>query len=290
MPYTPWMQGAWARLMLAIAGGTALAALVGCAGAGVGIGHSQSPVSRQTMTSSAAGRDIVTASDETEGRRRARIRLELAGAYFGRGQLSTALDEVKQAIALDGSMSPAFELRALIYSAMNESGLSEESFRRAIQLDERNGSAMHNYAWFLCQKQQYAQADAYFARAIELPMTVSIPRALMARGVCQMRAGLLPAAQDSLKRSYDIDPGNPVTAFNLAWVFYQTGDLDRARFYIRRVNNMPEQANAESLWLGIRIEHKLNNQQAKDELATQLRSRFPNARETTALELGRFDE
>ena len=60
MPYTPWMQGAWARLMLAIAGGTALAALVGCAGAGVGIGHSQSPVSRQTMTSSAAGRDIVT--------------------------------------------------------------------------------------------------------------------------------------------------------------------------------------------------------------------------------------
>lgn len=289
MPYTRWSFGRWALGGL-MAGSVAV--LVGCAGAaGGGLGGAaQSPVSRQPMTGSAAGRDIVTASDETEVRRRAKLRLELAAAYFGRGQLTTALDEVKQAIALDDSMSAAFEMRGLIYGAMNEPTLAEDSYKRAMQLDPRNGSVLHNYAWFLCQRQQFAAADAYFARAAELPMTVSTPRTLMARGVCQMQAGLLPQAEASLKRSYEIDPSNPVTAFNLALLFYRTGDLDRARFYIRRINNRPEQANAESLWLGIRIEHKLNNMAAQDELATQLRSRFPNARETTALELGRFDE
>ena len=288
MPFTPWMQGGWTRLALAMAG---LAMLLGAAGcAGTGSGQAQSPVSRQAMTTSAAGRDIVTASDETEMRRRARIRLELAGAYFGRGQITTALDEVKQAIALDGGMSDAYELRGLIYVAMNEPALAEESYRRAIQLDARNGSVLHNYAWFLCQRQQYAEADTYFARAVELPMSVAVPRTLMARGVCQMQAGLLPQAQASLKRSYELEPGNPVTAFNLAFLFYSMGDAGAARFYIRRVNNLPEQANAESLWLGIRIEHKLGNLSAQDELASQLRSRFPNTRETTALDLGRFDE
>ena len=289
MPYTPWMQGRWSRFALAIVAWAMLSMMAGCVSTSTVV-ETQSPASRKTMTNSAAGRDIITASDETEARRRARIRLELAGAYLGRGQLTTALDEVKQAIALDGNISAAYELRGLIYVALSEPSLAEESYRRAIQLDARNGSALHNYAWFLCQRQQYAEADAYFARAIELPLTVAVPRALMARGVCQMQAGLLPEAQASLKRSYELEPGNPVTAFNLALLFYRTGDADRARFYIRRVNNLPEQANAESLWLGIRIERKLGNQSAQDDLATQLRSRFPNARETTALDLGRFDD
>ena len=289
MPYTPWMQGRWPRFALAIVTWAMLSMMAGCVSTSTVV-ETQSPASRKTMTNSAAGRDIITASDETEARRRARIRLELAGAYLGRGQLTTALDEVKQAIALDGNISAAYELRGLIYVALSEPSLAEESYRRAIQLDARNGSALHNYAWFLCQRQQYAEADAYFARAIELPLTVAVPRALMARGVCQMQAGLLPEAQASLKRSYELEPGNPVTAFNLALLFYRTGDADRARFYIRRVNNLPEQANAESLWLGIRIERKLGNQSAQDDLATQLRSRFPNARETTALDLGRFDD
>jgi type IV pilus assembly protein PilF len=68
------------------------------------------------------------------------------------------------------------------------------------------------------------------------------------------------------------------------------GEAQRARFYIRRVNNVPEQANAESLWLGIRIENKLGNVSERDELASALRSRFGSSREATALELGRFDE
>jgi type IV pilus assembly protein PilF len=239
---------------------------------------------------SAAGSDISTASDETPARRRARIRLELAGAYFGRGQLSTALDEVKQAITLDGNYSEAYEMRGLIYDALNEPRFAEESFRRALQINSRNGSAAHNLAWFLCRRQDYARADEFFQRAADFPGTIALSKTLMARGVCQLQAGSLGNAEKYLARSHELDPSNPAVSFNMALVLYRMKEYERARFYARRVNNISERASAASLWLGARIEHKLNNLAGRDELAIQLRNRFGSSREVTALELGRFDE
>ena len=241
-------------------------------------------------TVSRTGRDLTTASDETEGRRRARVRLELAGAYSGQGQYTTALDEVKQALALDNAFVDAFELRGLIYDALSEPSLSDDSFKRALQLDERNGSVLHNYAWSLCRRQQYAVADAYFARAADLPLTVGTPKALLARGVCQTQAGLLPEAEKTLIRAYELTPSNPAMAYNLALVLYKRGEYERARFYARRLNAVPDQVNPESLWLALRIEHKMSDTQGRDDLAHQLRSRFSTSQEVNQLELGRYDD
>lgn len=238
----------------------------------------------------AAGRDIATQSDETEQRRRARIRLELAAAYYARGDLKTALDEVKQVLAQDDSFSDAMELRGLIYDLMGEPALAEDSFRRAAQMDPRNGSVLHNHGWYLCRNQRYAEADALFDRALNLPSSVPQAKTMLVKGVCQMRNGRMAEAEKTLARAYELDPSNPAAAFNLARSLHANGKFERARFYVRRVNNVPEQANPESLWLGIRIEQKLHNTAERDELATLLRSKFPNSREATALELGRFDD
>ena len=73
-------------------------------------------------------RDRVTASDEPEAQKRARARMELASAYYSRGQMTTALDQVKLAIAADPLYGEAFNLRGLIYSNLGEKTLAEESF------------------------------------------------------------------------------------------------------------------------------------------------------------------
>ena len=48
-------------------------------------------------------REIRTPSDQTDAERRARVRLELAGLYLGRGQNDTALDEVTQRAGKKGA-------------------------------------------------------------------------------------------------------------------------------------------------------------------------------------------
>ena len=118
----------------------------------------------------ASGRsEIMTESDETDGRRRARIRLELAANYFQQGQTNVALDELKQALAADPTFAEAHNLRGLVYMRLNDNVMADDSFRRALALNPRDGDVMHNYGWLLCQQAKYSESSAMFARAVATP-------------------------------------------------------------------------------------------------------------------------
>ena len=232
----------------------------------------------------------MTASDETRAEKSARIRVELAGAYFSQGQYTTALDEVKRALAADPNNLGAYNLRGLIYGALAEPALAEDSFRRALQIAPDNGDTHHNYGWYLCGAARYAEAFAQFGAALASPRYLEPAKTWQAQGLCHARAGDLAAAEQSLQNSFRLDSSNPGTAFNLAELSLRRGDLDRAGFYIGRVNAVPEQMTAPSLWLAVRIEHKRGNQAAQAELGAQLRRRFPQSPQAAAFERGQFDE
>jgi type IV pilus assembly protein PilF len=66
--------------------------------------------------------------------------------------------------------------------------------------------------------------------------------------------------------------------------------VERARFYIRRVNAVPNFVSAQTLWLAARIENKIGNALGAADFSEQLRNRFPQSPEATALAEGRFNE
>jgi type IV pilus assembly protein PilF len=235
-------------------------------------------------------KDMVTASDESAARKRARVRLELAGAYFARGQHTTALDEVKQALQVDPNLGEAYNLRGLIYAAMGDTTFAEDSFNRALQINPRDGDTMHNLAWYYCQNRRFEDAARLFNRALELPQYASAVRTLLARGVCEARAGRWPQAEATLTRAYEFEPNSAVIAVNLAEVLLRQGGYERARFYIKRVNAVAAQSTAQTLWLAARIEMKLGNREGANEYGLQLRNRFPQSRESSAFDRGQFDE
>jgi type IV pilus assembly protein PilF len=235
-------------------------------------------------------REIRTASDQSEADKRARVRLELAAAYFSRGQYETALDEIKLAMAQKGNMPEAFNLRGLVYSALGEPRLAEQSFLRALQLDARDADTLHNYGWFLCQQGRFPEADTQFQRAVAQPQYRDAGRTFTAQGVCQARAGRDVDAIRTLSRAYELDPSNPSAAFALSEVLLRQGETERARFYIQRVNSVPEQSNAQTLWLAARIEQRLGNTAGAQVLGRQLRDRFPKSPEALLFEQGRLNE
>jgi type IV pilus assembly protein PilF len=233
--------------------------------------------------------ELVTDSDEPDVRRRAKIRLQLAVGYFEQGQTTIALDEIKQALVTDPSFAEAFNLRGLIYMRLNDMRLADESFRRAMSLSPNDANVLHNYGWMLCQQTRYPEAVQTFTRAIANPTYGGRAKTWMTQGLCQVRAGQLVEAEHSLGKSYELDAGNPITGYNLALLLYGRNELTRSQFYIRRLNNS-ELANAESLWLGIKVEQRLSNRDAVQQLAGQLRKRFGQSREHLAFERGAFDE
>jgi type IV pilus assembly protein PilF len=240
-------------------------------------------------TTTTGNRDARQVS-EPDTVRVARTRLELAGLYLARGQLAVALEEVKRVLAAKPDMPEALSLSGLIYSAMGDAGLAEENFQRALQLAPRDPDTMHNYGWFLCQQRRWADADAQFNAAVAQPQYRDAVRSLLAQGVCQARAGRWPDAERTLSRSFELDPANPQTAYNLSDVLLHRGELQRARFYIGRINSQPELANAQSLWLAARIERRLGNVQGVQDLGRKLQERFPESNEVLLFERGRFDE
>lgn len=267
---------------------------VGLAGVAVALLLSGCVNTRTTTTSladnsSSKGNEIITESDESSRQRRARLRMELASGYFEQGQTTVALDEIKQALIADPNNADAYNLRGLVYMRLDDAAMAEDSFRRAIAISPRDANARHNYGWLLCQQNRFGDAAAQFTEALALPSYADRAKTLMTQGVCELKAGQRAQAERSLMQAYEIDAGNPVVGFNLASVLAQREEWSRAQFYIRRVNNSAA-ASAETLWLGIRIERKLNNREAAAQLGGQLQRRFPQSREATAYERGNFND
>jgi type IV pilus assembly protein PilF len=256
-----------------------LALLLGaCAsqGQGAGTGAGQQP-------------NIVTESDEPETRKRARIRLELASGYFEQGQTTVALDEIKQSLAADPSYADAYNLRGLVFMRLGDMRQAEDSFRRAVSLNSRDPNTLHNLGWLMCQQARYAEANTAFTQAMSSPTYGDQAKTLMTQGICQARAGQLQDAERNLARSYELDAGNPITAYNLANLLFRRGDFSKAQFYLRRLNN-GEFSNAETLWLGIKVERRLSDQAAMTQLGDQLKKRFAQSKEAAAFNRGAFDE
>lgn len=212
------------RLVAAGFGGVAVAFLLaGC------VNTRTTTTSLADTSSSSKGAEIVTESDESSRQRRARLRMELASGYFEQGQTTVALDEIKQALAADPNNADAYNLRGLVYMRLEDAGLAEDSFRRAIAINPRDPNVRHNYGWLLCQQNRYGDATQQFTEALAVPSYTDHAKTLMTQGVCQLRAGQRAEAERSLMKAYEIDAGNPVVGFNLASRCWRSAKNGRVR-------------------------------------------------------------
>ncbi len=233
--------------------------------------------------------EMITDSDESTERKRARNRTDLASGYLELGKPTIALDEIKQAIIADPTYVEAYSVRGLIYMRLNDFAVAEESFTKALSISPRNSSVLHNLGWLKCNQGAFPQAFEFLSQALADPLYGERAKTYRILGLCQERAGMLRDAESSLIRSYEYDASNPITGYNLANVLFKQKEYVRAQFYIRRLNNS-DLANAESLWLGIRTEQRLSNLTASAQLGAQLEKRFPQSPETAQYRRGAFNE
>ena len=232
--------------------------------------------------SGAVGAELRTASDQSEAERRARVRLELASAYFSQGQLTTALDELKQALSTYPELADGWNLRGLIYASLRQFETAQHSFERAVALAPHDGAILHNQGWFLCQRERYTQAQAALGQALQQALYTDHAKTRLAQGVCLAMAGQEEQAIGLLSQAFERDPSQPALAVNLAHLLARQGRFEQAAVYIRRVNEQAAWLNAQSLWLGAQVEHGLGDRRAADDLLQRLRRQFPNAPQSWA--------
>jgi len=252
--------------------------------------RSNAPAAPRPDVSASTGPSFAGAPQtETEQRRRAWIRLELASGYYQQGNYNQALDELRQALAVDGSFAQAYGMLGLVYMDIGDRPRAEESFQRALRIAPEDSELLNNYGWYLCQTDRPRESIAQFQAALKNPLYATPARPLHNAGICSVRAGDLNAAEGYFNRSFQIDPRNPVAMYQLGELYLKRGDLDRARFHSQRLlQSYP--ATAETLWLAIRVDRKGGDRDSLASLSAQLRRQFPASREANLLQRGAFGD
>jgi type IV pilus assembly protein PilF len=223
-----------------------------------------------------------------DARHRARVHTELAAAYYERGNLGVALEELRIAAAADPRYATAQGLFGVVYMELREPKLAEESFKRALDLAPNDADINHNYGWFLCQTKRETDSIKYFLQAVRDPLYPMPWRSYTAAGVCTLRVNNLKDAEEFFQRALRLEPDEPAALLNLGQIRYKQGNMDDARKLVARHNRLGA-TSAESLWLALRIERRLGERVAEQNLANQLRRRYPGSPEFQALQRGQFD-
>lgn len=229
------------------------------------------------------------AQGESDTRRRAQIRLELATGYYQQGSYAQALEELRSAVSIDPSNPQAYGLTGLVYMDLGDRTRAEESFQRALRLAPEDPELLNNYGWFLCQTDRPREAIAQFQAALRDPLYATPARPLHNAGICSLRAGDAAGAEAYFQRSFQIDPRNPVAMYHLGEIYLKRGDVERARFMSQRLlQSYPP--SAETLWLGIRADRLAGDRDGAASLSAQLRRQFPASREANLLQRGAFGD
>lgn len=223
-----------------------------------------------------------------DARSRARVHTDLAAAYYGRGNMGVALEELRIATAADPEYAPAHSMLGQVYTELRENQLAEQSFERALKLAPGDADINHNYGWFLCQTQREPESIKYFLAAIRNPLYAAPARSYSAAGVCSLRGKNAKDAEDFFQRALRLEPDDPVALLQLGEIRYRQGRMDEARRLVAHHNKLVA-PSAESLWLALRIERRMGQRVAEQSFANQLRRRFPGSPEYQALQKGKFD-
>lgn len=261
-------------------GAALLVGVAGCATTG-GEGGGGSVVDARSV--------VPKAEVDTEERRRARIRLELAAGYYQQRNYSVALDELRQALTIDPDYGAAYGMLGLVYMDLNENELADQSFRKALTLMPTNPELNNNYGWFLCRTGRQAESLPYFEKAASDPLYQTPARPLYAAGICMRQMKDDEKALAYLHRAFQIEPGDAVTLYNLADIYLMRRDGERAHFYSQRLLRT-YQPTAQMLWQGLRIARLRGDSVEFESLASQLRRGFPTSPEANLLAQERFGD
>ncbi len=207
--------------------------------------------------------------------------VEAARGYLQQGNYDAAKRHLKTALQIDDNSADVHESLAQVFWRTGEIEQANDEFRRSISLDSsaNNSRIRNNYAAFLYSQQRYREAEEQLLKVTTDLMYDQRPDAFINLGRVQLKLKNYTAAKETLERALLMKRDNTEAVFELAEVYYQLGDYSKAQqFYGAYRKQVPTQS-AESLWLGIRIAQKFNENDTVASYALALKNLFPRSAE-----------
>ncbi len=227
-------------------------------------------------------------SKENDRIKLADINTQLAIAYMQDGDNELALRKLESALESNPKSVNAHNALALLYNNIGEYPQAEENYRKALALDARNITALNNYGRFLCQQKRYEEGQSRFKEAMDNPLNPTPENAMANAGTCAMQSGDTVRAEDLFRSALQRSSRLPPALLSMAQLSLDQQNPLQARAYYQRYTEVSPQS-PRTLWLGMRIEQALGNQDGVASYALQLKNRFPDSPEYGQYQRGELE-
>lgn len=215
--------------------------------------------------------------------RAAEINVQLGLEYFKQGDLEQALKKLERGLRQDPDLPSAHHAMALLKQRLGQAAEAEKHFRRAIKLEPRYSEAQNNYGVFLYSGGRYREAEEHFLEAVENPLYSTPELAYENAGRAAQQLPALDKAEEYYRKALEREPKLPQSLYRMAEINFKRGDYQQAQAYLQRYRAVARHT-PQSLWLGIKIERKLGNEDAVSSYALLLRQNFPDSQEARLLQ------
>jgi type IV pilus assembly protein PilF len=212
----------------------------------------------------------------------ARPNLSLGIEYMNRGEYEKSLEKLDRARSADPGYPGIYNAYGLLYQLLERNSDAEKHFKKALKLNANDSDTMNNYGRFLCQTGRSEEAELIFLKAAKNPLYATPEIAITNAGTCAFRNNRPVNAEEYFRRALDINSQIPTALLQMSQLSYDKSNYLSARAYLQRYLAVSRH-NPSSLWLGIRIERELGDNDALSSYILSLKNNFPNSREADLL-------
>jgi type IV pilus assembly protein PilF len=240
---------------------------------------------------------LLTACNSTGGTRpeyvapdpkAAEINMRLGLNYLQRGDYAVALEKLQKALKQNPNLPSAHNTIALLYQRLGEDEKAEAHFQEAVDRAPDYSEAQNNFGVFLCSHGRYEAAEKRFLKAVENPLYETPELAYENAGLCAARDENKDKAERYFRQALQINPTLSKSLLKMAELSYEQQNYLQARGYIQRYQTAANWT-PQALLLAIKIENKLDDQDAVSSYTLVLRSRFPDSDELQIVNQGLTD-
>jgi len=208
--------------------------------------------------------------------------------YLRKGNYEMSREKLDRALAADPGNAEANDAIAVLYEQVGEPDKAERHYKKSLSLNPDNPRGHNNYGQFLCAHERYKEAEKQFLIAANEPFYPTPALALTNAGLCALRIPDEEMAEKYFRQALEMDPRYPPALLQMATLSYSRSNYLSARAYLQRYQESG-QDTPESLWLGIRTEYALADNQAWGNYALTLRNNFPNSPQAAELQKWEYE-
>lgn len=209
----------------------------------------------------------------------AEINTKLGLAYLQQGDTELAIEKLKKALEQDRKLATAHHYIAEAYRQTGQYDDARDHFKQALSLAPDDGATHNNYGVFLCDIDDFKEADRAFLRAVKVRHYATPADAYENAGLCALREPDLKRAEERFRAALKLKPQRVRSLYQMTELSFTDKSYLEARAFMQRYEAVG-QHTARSLWLGVQIERELGNWDDAAKYGKQLGERFPDAEET----------